>query len=85
MATTDSSGFYLVTFGPFDWGIGDLIVVGATLGGGAGEGNAVADDSPTQTINVTLDVAIPEFSMPVPIIGAVVAALFLLMGRRIAR
>ncbi len=71
--TSDSLGFYTVTFGPTDWDIGFIIIVGALLGVQGGEGTSVADSTPVQTINVTLGTVIPEFSLPG--ISVVVAAM----------
>jgi hypothetical protein len=84
-ATTDSSGFYSVTFAPSDWNIGNFIIVGASAGGDAGEGTAFADSSPTQTINMTLNLAVPEFGVPETLVAGMVVAMFALIGRRIVR
>ncbi len=82
--TTNSTGFYTVTFGPSDWDIGNLIEVGALLGSVGGLGSAVADSSGVQTVDVTLSTTIPEFSAPfLPVIAAAVAGFALVIRRKI--
>ncbi len=78
--TTDSTGFYMVTFAPNEWDVGNLIVAGATLGSDFGESNAVADNSAAQYVNVVLGTAIPEFS--IPIVAVIAIGGIVLMGAR---
>jgi len=59
--TTDSSGFYSVTFGPSDWDIGDRIEVIATYNAAQESNSTTAIDSPLQYVNVTYSFEIPEF------------------------
>jgi len=82
--TSDSTGLYAVTFGfgSASWEVGDLIVVGATLGFEVGEANAVADSSPIQYINVVVGTAIPEFGAPIALVTAAVAIVVLAAIRR---
>jgi len=84
-ASTDSSGFYTVTFAPSDWNVDNLIIVGAIAGSGAGEGNLIADDSAAQAINITLDITVPEFELPLVSVVGMVVVMFTLVGRRVRR
>ena len=64
--TTDSLGFYTVTFIDTQWEVGDTIKVTATKGSDSGTGSGVVgDDPPHETIDVTIGSAIPEFGSPV--------------------
>ncbi len=80
--TTDSSGFYEVTFAPEQWDIGNIIVVGATLNSDVGEGHVIADDSPAQTVNITLGYAVPELDVPVVLVVTGLGAVVVLEGRK---
>jgi len=81
--TSDSTGFYTVTFAPTDWDVGNLIVVGVTLGSDFGEANANADSSPLQYIDVALGgAAIPELGLPAALMVGAVGMIIILAGRR---
>jgi len=81
--TSDSTGFYTVTFAPTDWDVGNLIVVGATLGLDFGEANAIADSSPLQYIDVTLGgAAIPELGVPAALMVSAVGMIVIIACRR---
>ncbi len=81
-ASTGPGGFYSVTFAPGDWDVGNFIVVAASNSVSAGEATVIADSSPTQNINVNLNYAVPEFSMPTFLVLGIVAIAFVLMGSR---
>jgi hypothetical protein len=62
--TSDSNGFYAVSFGGSEWDIGNRIVVVATHGSDIGQNETVADFD-FQTIDVHLGTVIPELGGPV--------------------
>jgi len=70
--TTDSLGFYTVTFGNTEWEIGDTIKVTATKGADSGTNSVVADSGFQQTLNITFGSVIPEFGSPLVISLAMV-------------
>jgi len=80
--TTDSSGFYSITFGPSDWDVGNNIVVGATLGSDVGGGEVIADDSYSQTVNISLGTVVSEFGAPAVLLAAGIVAGALVVGRK---
>jgi hypothetical protein len=62
--TSDEDGFYffiLSGFGPVEWQIGDTIKIIATWSGNQKDESAIADDSGSQTIDVTFPFEIPQF------------------------
>lgn len=80
--TTDSAGFYAVTFGGFSgfaWTIGDTITVDVTKGSESGSASAIATDDliePSQTIDVFIGPAVPEFGSLVGVTLAMLGIVF---------
>jgi len=60
--TTGSDGYYMVSFAPSNWDIGDTIHVTATYDTNQQSNQTVANDSTSQQVNVKFGFAIPEFS-----------------------
>lgn len=85
--TSDSSGFYSVTFGNSDWDIGNTIQVIATYSSNQERNSTLANANPVQYVNVTYPYVIDEFGSALGLImagGAIaaVAAVFLVFFRR---
>ena len=77
--TTNTTGGYRVTFSPSDWVQGDTIEVIADIDDPTNSSTAIADDNPSQTVDVNLSVQIPEFqthSVVVLFTGAMVLFFF---------
>lgn len=85
--TTDSLGFYTVSFDPNNWDVGDTITTTATKGADSGSASTTANDSVFQTLDATLGAAIPEFSQGgvVLVVGSVIVLMLVGAGRRRAR
>lgn len=67
---TDETGFYSLTFGPFDWDLGDRIEVIATHGSNQESESVVANSDVIQYVDITFPYAIPEFGS---VVGFVIA------------
>lgn len=74
--TSDSDGYFSVSFGPSDWDEGDRIQVIATHGTNQPSNSTFADGLPYQWCNVTFPYAIPEFGSYIgfAIAGGLIAA-----------
>jgi hypothetical protein len=71
--TTGSDGYYMVSFAPSNWDIGDTIHVTATYDTNQQLNQTVANDSASQQVNVNFGFAIPEFSSLFGLVAALVA------------
>lgn len=60
--TTNATGGYSVTFSHEVWDAGNTILVVVEFGGDSVENSTVANEDPVQYVNVTMTIAIPEFS-----------------------
>ncbi len=86
-STTGLTGFFTVSFGPFDWEVNYTIHVEAVKNALTGVNETLAhsaQDDPIEWVNVTLGVFIPEFSDYLPLAGgfALVAVLAAGASRR---
>jgi hypothetical protein len=72
--TTNTLGRYTTTFGGTEWSDGWTINVSATYNSQTETNNAICDDAPIQTVDVTFTFEIPEFGT---MLGIVVAGLAL--------
>lgn len=83
---SDPDGYYVVTFGPSDWDIGNTIETIATYGGDSSSNTSIAIDYPVQYINVTIAILIPEFglfgSFSVLVMSMVMVAAFMIARRK---
>jgi hypothetical protein len=59
---TNSTGAYSIAFAPAEWEVDDTIFVVAEFGADTVENSTIAEDCPIQYVNVTMTIAIPEFS-----------------------
>jgi hypothetical protein len=60
--TTGSDGYYMVSFGPDKWDIGDTIRARATSGSVQSDANeTIANESATQNLDIHFKTAIPQF------------------------
>jgi hypothetical protein len=74
--TSDSNGFYVVTFASSDWDIGNTIEVYATYGSYSAINTTTANAAPAQVVDVHFSVVIPEFtSFPVVAVMTVAVSL----------
>jgi len=79
--TTNSAGFYTVTFDRLVWDVGNTVEVNASLGSMYAVNSTAADANPDQVVDVLFTVPIPEFSSAFVIVGAMVVLLVLLRSR----
>jgi len=77
---TGSDGFYTVTFRETQYDVGNTILVTATKGLQTGTNSAAIVDEEPQSIDVTLDVIIPEFSGYLPVVGGTLLVAALALG-----
>jgi hypothetical protein len=70
--TTGSDGYYMVSFDPSKWDIGDTIRARATSGSVQSDANqTIANESATQDLDIHFKTAIPQFGS---VLGFCVAA-----------
>jgi hypothetical protein len=59
--TSDSTGFYSVLFGNFDWDVGDTFRVTSTFQSSTEVNSSIANANPIQWVNITYPYEIPQF------------------------
>lgn len=84
--TTGSSGYYMVSFAPAEWQVGDTLEVLATKGSDQGDNSKVITGEGGESIDVHFETAIPQFGSLVGVLLAAglmggVAIVFLRSGR----